>query len=118
MSATTARHFVVDTADAWGFGAVHDELGLLVSELVTNAVRHAESDGTIDLIELDSGVHVEVTDRSTAVPAMGRGCPDDTSGRGLGLVDQLATAWGVVRRYEGKAVWFELIARRLAPAIA
>jgi len=49
-----------------------------------------------------------VTDSDDAPPQLRRPGPDATSGRGLGIVDGIATAWGSDPRRTGKAVWFEL----------
>ena len=107
-SIRVVRRFAVRTTDSWGYGVLSDDVGLLVSELVTNAVRHTAADGAVELTELVDGVHVEVHDCSTVVPTLGRGGPADESGRGIRIVQQLAAAWGVVTRGDGKAVWFEL----------
>lgn len=107
-SIPTARRFAVGTSRSWGYGAMGDDMALLVSELVTNAVLHTDADGTLELTEMADGVHVEVHDCSTVAPTLGRGGPGDESGRGIRLVQQLARAWGVIGRCDGKAVWFEL----------
>ena len=106
----TARRFAVGTARDWGYGAMGDDVALLVTELVTNAVVHTNAAGALELAEMPAGVHVEVHDRSTVPPTVGRGGPDDESGRGMRLVEQLASAWGVITRRDGKVVWFELAA--------
>jgi anti-sigma regulatory factor (Ser/Thr protein kinase) len=92
--------------------AVLDNVRLLVSELVTNSVRHAglPPTATISLaVRIDSGrIRVEVRDPGpgfqarTITPTMYQ-----TSGWGLYLVERLADRWGVVRR-EATSVWFEL----------
>lgn len=109
-SIATARRFAVGTARAWGYESMGDDVALLVSELVTNAVRHTDADGSLELLEMRAGMHVEVHDCSTEEPTLGRGGPGDESGRGIRLVQQLASAWGVIGRRDGKAVWFELAA--------
>lgn len=87
---------------------------LLLSELVTNSVRHSGSrlpGQTITLTVLSDGkvIRVEVTDRSgTAVPALR---PDDAEaegGRGLYLVDTLAARWGFDQDGDHTTTWFEL----------
>ena len=109
-SIPVVRRFAVRTTDSWGYPALGDDVALLVSELVTNAVCHTAADGALELTEMVAGVHVEVHDRSMEVPTLGRGGADDESGRGIRLVQQLASAWGVIGRRDGKAVWFELAA--------
>ncbi|HEX8855890.1 MAG TPA: ATP-binding protein [Thermoleophilaceae bacterium] len=85
---------------------------LLVSELVTNSVRHAEA-GAGQMIELRATLladrlRVEVTDRGAGFDETRR-APDrhSTSGWGLYIVDQLADSWGVVRD-DATRVWFEI----------
>ena len=107
-AASSARHFASATAREWGFEPMVDELELLVSELVTNAVLHADSSGEVRLSELDGGVRVDVADRSTTPPTMTSVGVDAPSGRGLLLVDHIADAWGIDLRTDGKVVWFEL----------
>jgi anti-sigma regulatory factor (Ser/Thr protein kinase) len=82
---------------------------LLVSELVTNAVRHAGSTLTVAVAIGRAAVRVEVRDRSPRLPALRESTGgDDEWGRGLVLVDALASRWGAERLPSGKRVWFEL----------
>lgn len=83
---------------------------LLVSEVVTNAVLHARSDLELHLISGGHFVRVEVSDASPAKPVVRDHSADALSGRGLALVQRLATAWGVQDRPGGKVVWFEIAA--------
>jgi anti-sigma regulatory factor (Ser/Thr protein kinase) len=106
-----ARRFVGEVLRDHGLdtGEVVDAAALLTSELVTNAVLHAA--GTINVdVDLDlTAVRVEVADSSEEPPAPRDAAPEDTSGRGLHLVEAMARAWGVERdRKDGKIVWFEL----------
>ncbi|HEX9124189.1 MAG TPA: PAS domain S-box protein [Actinomycetota bacterium] len=88
-----------------------DNLRLLVSELVTNAIRHgpADPEATVAVtVSLDGRtVHVEVEDGGGGFRARLGPAEDGTSGWGLYLVDQLATRWGI-REGEPTRVWFEL----------
>ena len=106
-----ARRFVGDVLREHGLSTceVVEAAQLLTSELVTNAVLHAA--GAIDVdVDLDlTAVRVEVADVSAERPAPRDATPEDTSGRGLHLVEAMARAWGVDRACEdGKVVWFEL----------
>lgn len=108
-SIPTARRFAVCTTKTWGYEAMGEDVALLVTELVTNVVCHTDADGTLELTDMTDGVHVEVHDSSTGEPTVGRGRPDAESGRGLHIVEQLASAWGVIPSRDGKVVWFELV---------
>jgi anti-sigma regulatory factor (Ser/Thr protein kinase) len=93
--------------------AVRDDVLLLLTELVTNAVRHA---GVGPDVSLDAevrrcpaGVRVDVTDPSTGPTGFGaRSEGDGSGGWGLFLVDQIADSWGVRRTPTGTCVWFEI----------
>lgn len=88
---------------------VVDDLLLLVSELVTNAVVHAGSPAVVRLDADVERIKVAVADHDTdRVPALVDGDPLASSGRGVLLVDRLAARWGVEPQREGKVVWFEL----------
>ena len=85
-----------------------DAVELLTSEPVTNAVVHAGSEPRLLLVLLPDRIRVEVHDADSTLPA--RREPDVASpdGRGLVLLEQLSTSWGVDRTEEGKVVWFEV----------
>ena len=85
-----------------------DRLVLLVSELVTNAVRHACTPAELRIWINDQLVLVKVCDGSPAAPQVRLQAPDATSGRGMFLVQRLATRWGIEAKDPGKCVWFEL----------
>lgn len=105
-AATAARRALRPLAPL--LGALHDDVALLVSELVTNAVRHAGV-GPKDPIALRVAawprrVRVEVSDRGSFSGREPRPRSDGASGWGLYLVDRLADRWGAA----GGTVWFEL----------
>lgn len=80
---------------------------LLVSELATNCIRHTDSSFELTVIQLRHEIRVEATDYDAGKPTMRSPKPTDPSGRGLRIVDALATAWGVEHRSaQGKTVWF------------
>jgi len=80
-----------------------------VSELATNAVVHAGSDVEVAVRLLPDSVRIEVVDRAPADILRPSTPPQDSeSGRGLMLVETLASAWGVEPLETGKAVWFEV----------
>jgi anti-sigma regulatory factor (Ser/Thr protein kinase) len=89
--------------------AVVDDLLLLVSELVTNAVVHAGSPAVVRLDADIERIKVAVADRDAdRAPSIVEPDPLSSSGRGVLLVDRLAARWGVEPQCEGKVVWFEL----------
>jgi hypothetical protein len=107
-SAARARAFVDRTLGDWGCDGFADASRLLVSELVTNAVLHARTDLSVVVRAVRTGVRIEVGDHSPAEPVVRRYEDEAMTGRGLALVDQLASRWGVDRHPDGKVVWFEL----------
>lgn len=107
-SAITARRVARATAHHWDLDPVSDELQLLVSELVTNAVIHAHSAVDLRMCELDGGIRVAVGDQSLTTPVLTEHDLDASSGRGLRLLDELSSTWGIDLRDHGKVVWFEL----------
>ena len=106
-----ARGFVAAHLDAWGLSQLADSAVLVVSELVTNAVVHAQSPYetliATRLERLECGVRIEVHDRSGSKPERRDASADDESGRGLALVDALTGGhWGVSDRDgPGKMLW-------------
>ena len=85
---------------------------LLVSELVTNAMRHGGEPIRLVANITASGLRVEVYDGNIdAFPAVRDIRPDAPGGRGLRLVDALADRWGTIESGDGKCVWFEIDGR-------
>ena len=82
---------------------------LLTDELVTNAIVHAQCKSYLFIRAAQGLVRVEVTDPDDQLPAMAIPDTDAVGGRGLMIVNGLASAWGIQRTTEGgKTVWFEL----------
>jgi len=118
-----SRIFVQHTLTHWHFEEHTDTAALIMSELVTNAVR---AGGIIDdrpksgwitsehvigiqLRALESSLYVEVWDRTEAVPVRKNPGPEAVGGRGLLLVEALAERWDIFRPVVGgKIVWAEL----------
>ncbi|MFI8233089.1 SpoIIE family protein phosphatase [Streptomyces sp. NPDC085900] len=113
-SVATARSFVRDTLQGWGFADIVDDAVVLTSELVTNAVVHAGTSADVLCLRTDEGVRVEVADRypEREIPLQGSpvnmGSPDREGGRGLQLCAALAGRWGVEYTPTHKQVWFQL----------
>ena len=82
---------------------------LLTSEVVTNAIVHGRSGPRLAVTVAPDVVRVAVGDLSPDIPVRRLVRPDDESGRGVVIVDELASAWGVERERGGaKRVWFEV----------
>jgi anti-sigma regulatory factor (Ser/Thr protein kinase) len=81
---------------------------LLVSELASNAVQHADTATFTVQVQNSSVVRVAVCDLDGRVPRLHRVGVESHSGRGLALVQDLSDEWGMVRREGGKCLWFQL----------
>jgi two-component sensor histidine kinase len=104
-----ARRFVVDRLVADDLGDVADTAGLIVSELATNAVRHAKSSFRVTMARNDEELTIEVHDNSPAPVSVRDGGTHDISGRGLHLVSALSHDWGVTPHPRGgKSIWATL----------
>ncbi|MFJ6409461.1 SpoIIE family protein phosphatase [Streptomyces hydrogenans] len=101
-----ARRFASDTLTAWGLDELSFTTELIVSELVTNAIRYGKSPIHLRMI-LESTLTCEVSDTSNTAPHLRRARTYDEGGRGLLLVAQLATRWGARHNREGKVIWAE-----------
>lgn len=91
----------------WDLEPLVDTVELLVSELVTNAMRYGEGEIRLRLL-LDRTLVCEVWDAGLVQPRRRRARDTDEGGRGLQLVGLLSAAWGSRRTPRGKTVWFEL----------
>ncbi|WP_329314671.1 SpoIIE family protein phosphatase [Streptomyces sp. NBC_01262] len=92
--------------DAWGLGEAGFVTELVVSELVTNAIRYGGSPIQLRLIH-DRALICEVSDASSTAPHMRRARVFDEGGRGLLLVAQLTQRWGTRQTKAGKTIWCE-----------
>ena len=101
------RALGADKLRAWGLSSLAESAQLLISELVTNALRHGESTevGVRLLITMDVVV-IEVHDGSPDLPHVRHAGPDEESGRGMLLVDVIAESWGVSP--DGTRTWCAL----------
>ena len=107
-----ARHWARDRLAEAGVDDGHlDLLVLLVSELVTNAVAHADPPVVLRVDVDEERTRVEVTDGVREVPVVRDPPPTALGGRGVMFVDRLSSSWGTCDDVDGaaaKAVWFEL----------
>ena len=104
-----ARQFVDEVLHRWQRDGAIDRLALIASELVTNAVRHAQTEITIELTAEEGSVHLEVFDRSSGSPVFLDADLERPGGLGLPIVEALASSWGMrPREGGGKGVWAEV----------
>ncbi|MEU5255208.1 SpoIIE family protein phosphatase [Streptomyces longwoodensis] len=103
-----ARAVVREQLHDWGLPRLADPAELMVSELVTNAVRHTRARPVeVRLVRGDT-LLCEVDDDDHELPTLRNAGPEAEAGRGLRVVSALAREWGTSRTAAGKTVWFEL----------
>jgi serine phosphatase RsbU (regulator of sigma subunit)/anti-sigma regulatory factor (Ser/Thr protein kinase) len=108
-AAADARAFVRGSLGTWHADEdVVQNAELVVSELVTNAVTHTGTAPGLVLAREPGLLRISVSDSSTRHPSPRDAEPDAVGGRGMGIVDVLARAWGTTPTGEGKEVWAEL----------
>ncbi|WP_189873091.1 ATP-binding SpoIIE family protein phosphatase [Streptomyces bluensis] len=107
MAPGRARRLARHALSRWGLEELSDSVELLISEVVTNAVRYASRPVTLRLLRTDV-LRCEVTDDVPQLPRLRQARATDEGGRGLYLVNKLARRWGATRLSTGKVVWFEL----------
>lgn len=115
-SVATARAFVREVLGA-AVWPESDQVELLVSELLSNAIRHSDSGGNVQgtvrlvLTQTCHALHVDVFDEGSTTPIPqipAQVDPLSENGRGLWLVRELSSAWGSYQDETGRAVWFEI----------
>ena len=107
QSPALARAYCDGVLESCGQDERSADARLLVSELVTNAVLHAGTEIEVNVVVRFDAIRIEVTDLGVDLPQRWVH-EDDTSGRGLPIVEALACTWGVVELGGGKTVWCEL----------
>ncbi|HUR74761.1 MAG TPA: ATP-binding protein [Sporichthya sp.] len=113
-----ARTLVHETMRRWGLPDDGGVAPLLVSVLVTNALRYGAQPMRMVARNTGSSLRVEVHDaRGGEPPRLRRAAPESTNGRGMMIVDALAARWGWSEIGGDKQVWFELDLTPAAPAV-
>ena len=107
-SATRARTLTRERLETSCSTDAIETIALLVTELVTNAILHARTPLLLTLESRPDHVRICVEDASNERPTLCRYDPDAVTGRGLALVEQLASSWGVDTTPAGKVVWCEV----------
>jgi anti-sigma regulatory factor (Ser/Thr protein kinase) len=103
-SVPAARRFAMDALTGIGRDTL-DAVELMVSELVTNCIRHTASEFDLTITRTQGEIFVEATDAGRESPRLRDPGPNDPSGRGLRIVDLLATSWGIRMAQNSKTVW-------------
>ncbi|MEV0115688.1 SpoIIE family protein phosphatase [Streptomyces sp. NPDC050844] len=106
VAAGQARELATQQLHRWGLEELSFATELVVSELVTNAVRYAEGPIQVRLIR-DRTLLCEVADRGHTSPHLRHSGDDDEGGRGLFIVAQLVQRWGTRYTRSGKTIWTE-----------
>lgn len=107
-SVPEGRAFLTKALTSWDCTTTADDARLLLSEILTNAVQHAQGPLGLHLCRTATELTVEVSDHSPHLPQPRLAAEDEESGRGLILVRALADTWGVRPTDEGKTTWFTL----------
>ncbi|ANH95368.1 hypothetical protein A8713_10750 [Streptomyces sp. SAT1] len=127
---SVSRHFIRLSLSKWHARSIEGDAALVVSELVTNAVKvtgvldrqptwmemETLSLVTVRLVGLDTSVVIEVWDTSQKMPVLQKPDDDTEGGRGLLLVEETAKDWGSYRTPRGKLVWAEIPVPEATPA--
>lgn len=102
QSAQAVRRFVEGALP--GISPLDDDIVLAASEFAANVIRHARTRFTVSLITDDDRVRLEVSDGSSIIPAV-----EDLSEsfRGLRMIEEISTRWGVEATRDGKTMWAE-----------
>ncbi|WP_369362588.1 sodium/proline symporter PutP [Streptomyces sp. CG4] len=103
-----ARDLAAQKLTEWGIHDLTFTTELIVSELVTNAIRHAAGPVCLRLIR-DRGLICEVSDASSTAPRLRHARTTDEGGRGLLIVAQMARRWGTRYTKTGKIIWTEQV---------
>jgi hypothetical protein len=105
-SVREARSLLAEPMKRWDLEDLIPTTELLVSELVTNAIKYSRGEVTLRLVN-ERALVCEVLDSSAALPRLRQANGDDENGRGLQVVRQLSKRWGARRTTTGKVVWCE-----------
>lgn len=105
-SAARGRRFVRDALVSCALPELVDTAVLLASELITNAVLHGRSEVELTVEVNRAGVKVSTADLNSRMPVMQSADEFALDGRGIAIVNLMASQWGVTATEDGKVVWF------------
>ncbi|MGB9378217.1 MAG: ATP-binding protein [Mycobacteriales bacterium] len=111
LAPTRARHLARDVLATWQLAAQADTVGVVVTELISNAMQHGQPNDSL-VLQMnfeDRCIRISVSDGSALRPIAQQVEADQTSGRGMHIVEQLTDRWGTdASPGGGKRVWVEL----------
>jgi anti-anti-sigma regulatory factor len=111
-AATRARGITVDACRAWNMSHLAPSAELVVTELVSNAVRHARTSFDLIITRTNRNLHLAVRDyAATLARLVGPAGEAEPGGRGLLIVEAFATSWGCTPTRDGKVTWATMSAR-------
>ena len=103
-----ARQLAEQRAAELGLAHLADDAALAVSELMTNAILHGSGCTGVSITPIGGGLRVAVSDRSRSLPLLGQPSEGAMTGRGMRIVERLASDWGVTPNDDGKTIWIDL----------
>ena len=105
-----ARRVVAALLPAWELDDLAQDAELVISELVTNAMSHAAGTDSfaLELARRDDGLRIALADGSALRPVIGDLAHHRSGGRGMAIIQALASAWGAEDREDGKCVWVDI----------
>ena len=103
-----ARAMAEERAEQLGWPDLADDVALVISELVTNALLHGGGCTGVEVAAIAGGLRLEVRDESRVPPVLGHASEASLTGRGLRLVASLSARWGAEAEGDGKVVWAEV----------
>lgn len=106
-SVTAARGFVRNALNGQAQEVI-DAAELMACELATNCVQHARTGFELVIEDSQGEIRIEVSDAGDGRPTLRSPTPEESSGRGLRIVQAMSDAWGIVPDTNGKSVWFTL----------
>ena len=115
QSVRGARVFVQEQLEQWGAGQHVWVATTVISELVTNVVLHARTDFSVSIELAGAQLTLRVADASPDVPVRRRYDDAAATGRGLLLLEELTSGWGVEATADGKVVWCTVAAPEGSP---
>ncbi|WP_425588703.1 SpoIIE family protein phosphatase [Streptomyces sanyensis] len=115
-SVRTVRSACMRRLEAWGLKEIGFTTELVLSELLTNAIRYGSAPVRVRML-YDRSLVCEVSDGSSTSPHLRRAAATDEGGRGLFLVAQLTSRWGTRYTATGKVIWAELALGGTEPAV-